>query len=139
MGADITEGFTINQTNSLLVNGDLTLPTLRHTLTKYLVQVRMVFPGEINTDRYDERIGSQFNTELGEVYTQSTTEKLHSSYNTSFHISGFNRGNMHMPSKTEPSIPFKDFTRGSSTFKISKRFTKQYRCSYKLYHMNYHK
>ena len=111
-------GFTINQTNSLLVDGnDLTLPTLRHNIDQvFSTSPYGGFPAfEINTDRYDERIGSQFNTELGEVYTQSTTEKLHSSYNTSFHISGFNRGNMYIPNATEPSIPtFKDFTRGSA-------------------------
>ena len=114
----LPEGFTINQTNSLLVNGsDLTLPTLRHNIDQvFSTSPYGGFPAfEINTDRYDERIGSQFNTELGEVYTQSTTEKLHSSYNTSFHISGFNRGNMYIPNATEPSIPtFKDFTRGSA-------------------------
>ena len=61
----LPEGFTINQTNSLLVNGsDLTLPTLRHNIDQ--VFSTSPYGGfhefEINTDRYDERIGSQFNT-----------------------------------------------------------------------------
>ena len=56
-------GFTINQTNSLLVDSnDLTLPTLRHNIDQvFSTSPYGGFPAfEINTDRYDERIGSQF-------------------------------------------------------------------------------
>jgi len=71
----------------------------------------------IDHSRYDEELGSQFNTVEGIISSQYTdTEKLHSSYGTQFHISGFNRGDMYISDFVEPSTPiFNQFTRSDTS------------------------
>ena len=108
-------GFSFDMTDSFLAPGTppvLSLNTLRHTI--YSVGVSPEFT--INTQRYDELLGSQFNTVGGIISSQYTnTDQIHQSYGTQFHISGFNRGDMYISNITEPSIPtFKSFSRGSA-------------------------
>ena len=107
-------GFSFNMTDSLLSPGtppELSLDTLRHTIPEVGPSPSFT----IDYSRYDEELGSQFNSVEGIISSQYTdTEKLHSSYGTQFHISGFNRSNMYIANIDEPSIPvFNQFTRGS--------------------------
>ena len=108
-------GFSFDMVDSFLAPGTppvLSLDTLRHTI--YSVGVSPEFT--INTQRYDDILGSQFNTVGGIISSQYTnTDQIHQSYGTQFHISGFNRGDMYISNITEPSIPtFKSFSRGSA-------------------------
>ena len=107
-------GFSFNMVDSLLSPGTppvLSLDTLRHTIPE--VGPSPTFTSDYS--RYDEELGSQFNTVEGIISSQYTdTEKLHSSYGTQFHISGFNRSDMYITNIDELSTPiFKSFTRGS--------------------------
>jgi len=107
-------GFSFNMADSLLSPGTppvLSLDTLRHTIPEVGPSPSFT----IDYSRYDEELGSQFNTVEGIISSQYTdTEKLHSSYGTQFHISGFNRSDMYITNIDELSTPiFKSFTRGS--------------------------
>jgi hypothetical protein len=108
-------GFSFNMVDSLLSPGTppvLSLNTLRHTIPEVGPS-----PGfTIDHSRYDEELGSQFNTVEGIISSQYTdTEKLHSSYGTQFHISGFNRDGMYITDSVEPSTPiFNQFTRSDT-------------------------
>jgi len=108
-------GFSFNMADSLLSPGTppvLSLDTLRHTIPEVGPSPSFT----IDYSRYDEELGSQFNTVEGIISSQYTdTEKLHSSYGTQFHISGFNRGDMYIIDHPHQSHPtFKTFTRGSA-------------------------
>ena len=108
-------GFSFNMVDSLLSPGTppvLSLNTLRHTIPEVGPSPSFT----IDYSRYDVLLGSQFNSVDGIISSQYTdTEKLHSSYGTQFHISGFNRDDMYIANIDELSTPiFKTFTRGSA-------------------------